>query len=588
MKRRLGRAPEVELLESPSGVFRADERASAATAIVRTLYTAGIDTFFGLPGGPIIPFFDAILSDPRVMLVEPRQESCGVFEAMGFQRATGRVPAIVVTAGPGATNVLTGVVAAHLERVPMIVFCGDVPWAATGMKLAQHTGGDGIGVERIFAGVARAVVRVARGESASGQVQRAIDAATDPENPGPAFVVLSVDNAGAPVVAPFLHAPPRAVEPRAPSLPVLATVSRHLARAERPLFIVGAGCRGHERALLRMVEATQVPFVTTPMAKGLLPETHPLSLRACGLGASWWARRYMRAGCDATLALATDLDDSTLAGTPPLAAGGFLAHVDLDPSVFGRNHPTAMGVVADVGAFASSLAAFGGTPSRRGPLLAAEAHAASPFDVPEFATDDAQVIAPHRVIADLERASRPDDVFVTDIGEHMLFALHYLTAERPDRFVVHLGLGSMGSGIGSAIGLALGDRARRTICVCGDGGMQMAGMELLVARKHGLRVVLAVFNDARYNMVFHGYRHTFGREAAWDTPRVDFAAWASAIGVASATIERPGQITAELLDRLTADGPAVLDIRQDANVRIRGDGRIEAIAQMSMMHARQP
>jgi len=179
-------------------------------------------------------------------------------------------------------------------------------------------------------------------------------------------------------------------------------------------------------------------------------------------------------------------------------------------------------------------------------------------------------------------------VFVTDIGEHMLFALHYLTADRPDRFVVHLGLGSMGSGIGSAIGLALGDRARRVICVCGDGGMQMAGMELLVARKHGLRVVLAVFNDARYNMVFHGYRHTFGREAAWDTPRVDFAAWARALGVASATIERPGQITTELLDRLTAEGPAVLDVRQDANVRIRGDGRIEAIAQMSMMHARQP
>lgn len=586
MKRRLSRAPEVEASDTSSGIFRTDERISASTAIVRTLWAAGIDTYFGLPGGPIIPLFDAILGDPRVMLVEPRHETGGAFAAMGFHRATGRVPAVVVTAGPGATNVLTGVVAAHLERTPMIVICGDVPWAATGMRLAQHTGGDGIGVERIFNGVTRAVVRVARGESAAAQVQRAIDAATDPEHPGPVLVVLSVDQAGAPVTSPRLHAPPRAVEPRAPSLPVLASVSRQLARAERPLVVVGAGALGHEAAILRMVEAVGVPFVTTPMAKGLLPESHPLSLRTCGLGASWWARRYMRAGCDATVVLGTDLDDSAMAGTPPIGSGGHLAHVDLDPSVFGRNHPTAMGIVADVGAFAASLAAFGAARSRRGPALAAEIHAESPFDVPEFATDAATPIAPHRVIADLEAASRPDDILVSDIGEHMLFALHYLTADRPDRFVVHLGLGSMGSGIGSSVGLALGARGRRVLCVCGDGGMQMAGMELLVARKHALPVVLVVFNDARYNMVFHGYRHTFGREAAWDSPRVDFAAWARAIGVASATIERPGQITPRLLDELTAHGPAVLDVRQDANVRIRGDGRIEAIAQMSMLHAR--
>jgi acetolactate synthase-1/2/3 large subunit len=142
----------------------------------------------------------------------------------------------------------------------------------------------------------------------------------------------------------------------------------------------------------------------------------------------------------------------------------------------------------------------------------------------------------------------------------------------------------MASGIASAIGIALADRERPVVCICGDGGMQMAGMELLVAVQLGLPIVFAVFNDARYNMVYHGYRHTFGREAPFASPEVDFAIWARALGARGERIERPGQIARELLDQLTEGSmPAVLDVRIDPSIRIRGDGRIEAIAQMSML-----
>ena len=570
---------------SPSGVFQTSRPTSAASTIVRALCDAGIDTFFGIPGGPVIPIFDAILTDPRAQLIEPRHETTGAFAAIGFHRASGRVPAVVVTAGPGATNVLTGVVAAHLERVPMIVISGDVPWASTGKRLLQQTGGDGIGVERVYASVTRAVIRVARGTSASAQIQAAIEIATHPEHPGPVLVVVSVDNAGAPVTPINLHVPPRVSEPRAPALEIVRDVGERLRRAKRPLVILGAGCRGHEAAVARMIDALGVPFTTTPQAKGLVSESHPLSLRNCGMGASWWARRYTRAGCDVTLVLGTDLDDVSMAGTPPIAADGFLAHVDIDANVFARNHQTALGVISDVGAFASTLAAITRAKAIHAPALMAAVHAESVHDDAAFADDPATPIAPHRVIADLERASRPEDVFVSDIGEHMLFALHYLKADRPDRFVIHLGLGSMGSGIGSAFGLALGNAARRVVCICGDGGMQMAGMEVLVAVKLGLPIVFAVFNDARYNMVYHGYRYTFGREAEFSTPQVDFASWARALGARGERIDRPGQITRELLDGLTEGGmPAVLDIRIDPSIRIRGDGRIEAIAQMSMLH----
>jgi len=557
---------------------------TAAEALVDLLCSLGVDTFFGIPGGPVIPVFDAILTSTVARLIEPRHETHGTFTAMGFQRASGRVPAVVATAGPGATNLITGVTAAHLERVPMIVLCGDVAWSSTGQKMLQDSGHHGIGIERMLQGVTRAVVRISHAGSARGQLLAAFEAATGPV-PGPAVVILSIDHAGSHALPAEVHGRgPSPSRPQAPRPEVLDDVARLLASARRPLLLLGSGARRHAASLEALVDAIGAPFATTPQAKGMVREDHPLSLRNAGMGGSWWARDYIKAGPDVALVLGSDLDDVAVAGTPPIGDGGALIHVDNDASVFGRNFPTRLGLCFDIEPFSEALLRLikPGPLCPTGAALATAARQRSPFDAPDFRTDDAPVIAPHRVIADLEQAAPPGSVFLTDIGEHMLFALHYLTVRDPSRFAIHLGLGSMGSGIGSAVGHALASPSTPAICVCGDGGMQMAGMELLVAIKHRLPVLYAVFNDARYNMVYHGYRHAFDRVAPWEAPQIDFVAWAQALGARGARIDRPGQITRALLDDLLASGPAVLDIRQDASTRIRGDGRIEAIRQMSM------
>jgi acetolactate synthase-1/2/3 large subunit len=192
------------------------------------------------------------------------------------------------------------------------------------------------------------------------------------------------------------------------------------------------------------------------------------------------------------------------------------------------------------------------------------------------------VISPQRAIADLQHAAGPDARFITDIGEHMLFALHYLTAKGPDSFDIRLGLGSMGSGIAGAIGLAIGNPSQRVVCVCGDGGMQMIGMEALVAIQRKLPILFAVFNDARYNMVYHGMKEVCGREASFETPWVDFVKWGRALGMDGARIHHPGQLTPRVVDRLLMRGPAILDIRIDRDKRLKGGGRNEALTQMSM------
>jgi acetolactate synthase-1/2/3 large subunit len=560
--------------------------AEAAKHIVSSLVKAGSDTFFGIPGGPVAPLFDAILQTPGARLVRSAHESAAAFEAAGFHRATGRTPVVVVTSGPGATNVLTGVASAHFEAVPMVVLCGDVAWAAEGRRLLQNSGPEGLDVEHMFAKVVRATIRVAHARSAATQALAALDAAVDPARRGPALLVVPMQCGAGPAVEVRTE---RAIVSRraVPSRDVVDEVCRMLAEARRPLIVVGAGCRPHAVALRRMLDAFDIPFVTTPRAKGLVAETHPRSLRHGGLAASFWAREYTSAGVDVALVLGTDLDDCSVGPTPYVSPGGRLVHVDMDPSVFHRNLPAEIGVTADVGAFLESMSDVvqdEGYRSGRGTALVRAVRAStSPYEHAGFEADDAPTLRPDRAIADLARSAGPRARFVTDIGEHMLFALHYLTASGPDAFSIQLGLGSMGSGICSAIGMALGDPSRRVVCVCGDGGMQMAGMEALVAVREKLPVVFAVFNDARYNMVHHGYRTLFGREERWDSPWVDFALWARSMGIPGLRINHPGELTAARLDRLTADGgPLVLDMRIDPDVRLGGAGRVESLQQMSL------
>jgi acetolactate synthase I/II/III large subunit len=558
---------------------------TAAEGLVNALLQAGVDTFFGVPGGPIMPLFDAILGNPAVRLVESRHETHAAFEAAGYYRASGKVPVVVVTAGPGATHVATGVASAHLERVPMLVICGDVAWSHTGGRLLQTMGREGVPIEEMLQHITRAQIRAKLSRAAATQAIAALQAASNPQNPGPALLVLPIDTGARRCGAPRVERAELTCSSTVDDSLVLEVASR-LAAAERPLLLLGGGCLPHTEVVKHLVELLGIPFATTPRAKGVVSERHRYSLRNFGMAASWWARDYTADGVDVALVLGTDLDDVSLGPTPPIRAGGALIHVDLDPAVFNRNYPTDTGIVCELGSFVKRLCRIADQHKVVNPRTAAlmeEATSRSPYDIEDFRIDDAPHIAPHRAVADLERAAGPNATFVSDIGEHMLFALHYLTARGPGSFVIHLGLGSMGSGICSAVGLALADPSRRIVCICGDGGMQMSGSELLTAAKLRLPIVYAVFNDARYNMVHHGYKQQFARDEPFDMPWMDFVGWARSFGLPGARIERPGQITAELLAELTASGlPSVLDIRHDADVRIRGAGRVETLQQMSM------
>jgi acetolactate synthase-1/2/3 large subunit len=557
----------------------------AARAIVEALVQAGVDTFFGIPGGPAAPVFQALDEVDGARLIESRQESAAAFEAAGYFRATGRIAAVVVTAGPGATQAVTGVVNASLERIPMILVAADVAWSALGGRLAQDSGPDGIAIEEMFAKTTRAQVRVSRPESAATQALAVLDAALDPERPGPALLVV-----------PMQHASGRTLRARVVrrtrNLPTfadphsVAEACDALAGAARPLIVLGGGARRHARAMRRLVDALDVPFVTTPGGKGVVSEEHPRSLRHGGLAASPWARKYTAEGVDACLVLGTDLDDASIGPTRYIGPGGKLVHVDLDPRVFHRNLPTGLAVVADIEVFADAVRAHWIGNGMRHGAIAPEVRrmkaTTPPVSPIAYDPDPQRPIAPHRAIQDLTRAL-PDAIYCSDIGEHMLFALHFITAKGPDAFHIQLSLGSMGSGIATSIGLSLGSPNRDVVCIAGDGCMQMMGSEVLVAVRERLPIVFAVFNDARYNMVHHGMKQLYGRTREWSAgPTIDFVKWAEAMGVPARRIDRAGELTVPMLSNLRADGgPILLDMRIDRDVRLAGAGRVESLQQMS-------
>jgi acetolactate synthase I/II/III large subunit len=562
---------------------------AAARRLIETLLARGVDTFFGIPGGPVCPIFEAIRLTPGARLIESRDEKYAAFAAATYQRLSGKTPAVVVTAGPGVTNAVTGVASAFIDRIPMLVIAGDVAWATTGGCMAQDSGPNGIDTESMYRSITRLQTRALQARSVVPMALAALDAAEDPARPGPALLIVPLDRSMEPCVETVIVGRTIRLPSASPPASAVARTVRLLRGAGRPLVVLGTGCRGREARVAAMLDELQVPFMTTPGAKGIVSERHPMSLRNGGMAASIWARRYTAAEHrpDVCLALGTDLDDTSIGPTRCIGDGGALLHVDRDARVFARNFPTDRGIVADVGAFADAVRVHAAQrPAVNAAAMAAlaDARAVPPYDEPDAANDPRVPIAPHRLLMDLQAAVGDDARYITDIGEHMLFALHYLTAVRSDSFTIQLNLGSMASGIAGAIGLAVADPTRRVVCVAGDGGMQMAGMEALVAVRERLPILFVVFNDARYNMVHHGMKQIFGDAALYDMPPIDFVQWAGSFGMPAVRVTAPGGLPAIMVDALLSHGgPALIDARIDASLRIRGGGRVEALQQMSML-----
>lgn len=565
-RRVLAEAPVTPLpVALPNETFR------VADVIIQTLSELGVDTFYGIPGGAIASCYDACLDHPDLRVINARHETGAVMMAMGHARVGRGLPGVMMTSGPGVTNAITGLAAAYADGIPLVALGGEVPRKNFGRGALQEGSRYHLDILGMVRSVTKFSAEITNPRAAATLVRKAVATALSGRQ-GPVFLSLPLDVASERVQS--IHAHTHVSTHFDLDEESITLAAEALQVAERGLILVGSGARHPEavRWIGTLAASLQMPVATTPKGKGCFPESDPLSLGVFGFGGHPSATDYLNEGVDTLLCIGCGLGETgTNSWSPMLQPSRTFIQVDIDAAQIGKNYQVDYGLVGPSHLVLRMLAS---KVTRR--VRPATTTGIKHFE-PETTRDDTLPLKPGRILTLLQEIFPKNTIFTSDIGEHAIYALHYLKTEDPNQFLVHTGLGSMGSGIGSAIGAKLARPDRPVVSICGDFGFQMHGMELATCVQEGIGVVFAVFNDARMRMVESGLSRIFGRSGKMDSPRVDFAALARAMGARGYTIRTPEELLSIPDEDLRGDCPVVLDIEVDPESAFPVHGRIAQI-----------
>ncbi|MGN9845110.1 thiamine pyrophosphate-binding protein [Nonomuraea sp. H19] len=548
--------------------------ATAAHALVAQLEELGVEYVFGTCGHTNIAVLDA-LADSRIRFVIARHEQAAAHAADGYARASGKPGVLLVHVGPGLTNAATGVMTAALDSVPMVVISGDIPSYYHGrhphQEINLHADADQASVFRPF--VKRAW-NVHRAQDLGRFVERAFWTATA-GRPGAALVNVPMDVFSRPAAPypPISHAAPAGLPEATAEL-----IAARLAAAEQPLIYVGGGLREETEALIRLAEHLDIPIAHSLMAKGTVPDAHPLVLGMPGFWGLELTNTYAREA-DVVLALATRFAETDASSWDSRFtwhftgdfAGSTLIQIDIDPAEIGRNYPAEIGAVADVRLAIKAIAgaAASQTPRTRPELrkrileARSELFAASQ----ERGRSEDFPLRPERILKDLRDALPPNAILVTDVGwnKNGVARCYELPAE--GRFITPGGASTMGFGPAAAIGVQLAEPDRTVIALIGDGGMSAQLPALPMAVEQGAPVVFVVMNNRSHGTISDLQSAHFGRSHGCDfTDQAgrpyspDFAALAQACGADGHTVTTPADLGTALREAIRNRRPAVIDV----------------------------
>jgi acetolactate synthase-1/2/3 large subunit len=542
--------------------------ANAARAMLQVFARRGVRVAFGIPGGLISSIFDALVDVPEIRLVMTRHEAMAAFCAIGHVVATGTPALVLTTSGPGITNAITGVAAAYLEELPLVLIGGEVAAAATSRGAMQDSSSNSVDAVALMRTVTRWSARVDSAAGAAGAAEQALRIATGPR-PGPVFLSLPIDVGNARISRFPAMSMSDAASSAVPDLSLCAEVVQRLRRAKRPLIIAGNGARGAAAEVRALAERVASPVATTPHAKGVFPERHPLHLGVTGFGGHPSVQAYLASRPDVVCVVGSRLGDmATGAWNLPLTGSEATYQIDREPWLVGRNYPVTAGLVGDARAVLQAMLRVSSTEPP--PLREVTGIRRLVDDSPP----SEGTLRPGFVFAKLQEAF-PDAFWAADQGEHCAYAIHYLQIDHPNQFRTMLGFVSMGTGIGLAIGARAAQQHQTVIGVCGDGGFAMHAGEVLTCVEHGIDVILVVINDGRWNMVNHGFASVYGR-APRELPShvADLAGVAREFGAVGVRVERPEDLDCDRLRALASlKRPVVLDVRVDTSLALSVESR---------------
>jgi acetolactate synthase-1/2/3 large subunit len=543
-------------------------RTNGADAILRSLEAEGVDVAFGIPGGAILPTYDAFARGTTVRHVLARHEQGAGHMAEGYARATGRVGVAIATSGPGATNLVTPIADAWMDSTPLVCITGQVRTHLIGTDAFQECDITGITipvvkhswlVQRVeeLPHVLKAAFHVAR-TGRCGPVL--VDVPRDVQEAALAFEYPDE------VDLPGWRPPQRG---HAKQIEVAAEA---LARAEKPVLYVGGGTLNADACteLLELAEVGRLPVVTTLMGKSAFPESHELHYGWPGMHGPKWSNWAMNK-CDLLVAVGARFDDRVTGKLSAFAPGATVVHLDIDSAEIGKLRQADIPVVGPLKQVLADLAdelralSETGAHARTEPWLRQLADWREEFPLRYGA--DGEMLKPQPVLETLQELTAGQDVvWTTGVGQHQMWAMQYLRCDRPRSFITSGGLGTMGYGVPAAIGAKAARPEATVVCVDGDGCFQMTGQELATAVLENLPIVVVIVNNGYLGMV-RQWQDMFFEERFSEVQLThhvpDYARLAEAYGAVGFTVESEDELEATLEEALSCGQTAVVDARVD-------------------------
>lgn len=472
---------------------------------VKALEEEGVDTVFGYPGGMVTDLFDELYRRENIRLVLPRHEQALIHEAEGYARMTGKTGVCLVTSGPGATNTITGLADAFYDSIPLVCFTGQVPLGLIGNDAFQEV--DIVGMTR---SITKYGVTV-RDRKDLGRIIKMAFYIARSGKPGPVLIDLpkDVQLASGSSIYPD-HVDIRGYKPyESVHVGQLKRAYKLLKLAKRPLILAGGGVviANAQDELRRFVEKVGVPVVTTVMGRGAVPTNHSLYVGSSGMHGKYAANLAV-SRCDVLFSIGTRFNDRITGDLNEFAPDAKIVHIDIDAASISRNVVVDIPVVSDAKLALEKLLEWAepkDTDEWRSQIRTWEEE--HPLGMRQDKGMTPQMI--------MERINRyyPSGVYVTDVGQHQMWAAQYLELDSSRRFITSGGLGTMGFGLPASIGAKIACPDREVVCITGDGGLQMNMQELATAVVQGADITICLLNNNYLGMVrqmqqlFYGKRY---------------------------------------------------------------------------------
>ena len=522
---------------------------SGADILVRCLKEQGVDTLFGYPGGTVLDIYDAIYRDGTLRHILTAHEQGAAHAADGYARATGKTGVVIATSGPGATNLVTGIATAYMDSSPLVAITGNVTVANLGRDSFQE-----VDIAGITMPVTKHNYIVKDIRELAPTIREAFYIANAGRK-GPVLVDIPKN-----IQTELCEYEEKKAERHAPR-PVeesaLEAVRAALNKAKRPLIIAGGGCigSGASENLLRFAKILQAPVSATLMGLGANPASDEQFLGLIGMhGTDASAKAFRRA--DAVIACGMRFSDRVAGDRVKFRAGKTVIQFDIDAAEIDKNVPVDIAVMADIDEILKALLPTLKQADRKDWLK--ETAAYKEYEAANF---DSSLPA-YKILSALRSFTDADTPVVTDVGQHQMWAAQYCRIERPRRFISSGGLGTMGFGLGAAIGACVGT-GRQTVLVTGDGCFHMNLNELCTAVSQKLPLVILLMDNNALGMVRQWQTLFYGKRYSQTTldRRTDYVRLAEAFGAKGMTIAGEADILPVLKAAFAEPGPVLVDCK---------------------------